>query len=186
MFLAHLQPGERQLPIAGWDGYFVTDLGRVFSYKRQGFQSSRVELELAPSPLNPIYTEQGGYRTLAVMLKQGREKRRRAIIAHLVLAAFVGPRPRGMLVLHRDDDPTNNNLSNLRYGTPSQNVQDAKRNGKRLRRETHRVTPALAQQILQCRAQGMTFDGIAALTKVSRSWICRIVAAARDAKTERP
>ena len=50
-------------------------------------------------------------------------------IAHLVLEAFVGPRPKGMFCCHRDDNPRNNVLSNLRWGTPSDNTQDAIRNG---------------------------------------------------------
>lgn len=37
------------------------------------------------------------------------------------MEAFVGPRPFGMEVLHMDDDPTNNQLKNLRYGTHAEN-----------------------------------------------------------------
>ena len=48
----------------------------------------------------------------------------------LVLDAFVGPRPNGMQGLHRDDDHANNNLSNLYWGTQSQNMADRLRNGR--------------------------------------------------------
>lgn len=50
-------------------------------------------------------------------------------IHRLVLRAFVGPCPEGMEVLHADDDPMNNNLGNLRYGTRSENQYDRVRNG---------------------------------------------------------
>lgn len=50
---------------------------------------------------------------------------------HVLLAeAFIGPRPEGHFVLHRDDDRTNNSLENLYYGTPSQNNHDFVRNGR--------------------------------------------------------
>jgi hypothetical protein len=49
----------------------------------------------------------------------------------LVLKAFVGPCPEGHECCHHDDDPTNNNLTNLRWGTRSDNLHDAARNGKK-------------------------------------------------------
>ncbi|WP_423489008.1 HNH endonuclease signature motif containing protein [Mycobacteroides sp. PCS013] len=50
-------------------------------------------------------------------------------VHHAVLAAFVGPRPEGMLVLHSNDDPSDNRLENLRYGTISDNQMDSVANG---------------------------------------------------------
>ena len=46
-------------------------------------------------------------------------------VHRLVLEAFVGPCPDGMEALHADGTRTNNSLSNLRWGTRSENVQDA-------------------------------------------------------------
>lgn len=42
MWLKHLQPGERQKPIAGWVGYFVTDHGVVGADRVCGAASARV------------------------------------------------------------------------------------------------------------------------------------------------
>lgn len=47
----------------------------------------------------------------------------------VVLNAFVGPRPDGMVCRHLDDDKTNNALSNLCWGTPRENQLDVVRNG---------------------------------------------------------
>lgn len=47
----------------------------------------------------------------------------------LVLEAFVGPRPDGMEGCHWDDDPSNNRVENLRWGTRSDNMNDRVRNG---------------------------------------------------------
>lgn len=51
------------------------------------------------------------------------------LVHRLVLMAFVGPCPDGMEALHWDDDKDNNNLSNLRWGTRSDNQYDRVRNG---------------------------------------------------------
>lgn len=48
----------------------------------------------------------------------------------LVLEAFVGPCPPGWMALHADDDPANNRLDNLSWGTRSENALDAVRNGR--------------------------------------------------------
>lgn len=55
-------------------------------------------------------------------------RRQRLVGVHrLILEAFVGPPPQpGMHACHfPDPDPTNNRLSNLRWGTPAENVADA-------------------------------------------------------------
>jgi hypothetical protein len=49
----------------------------------------------------------------------------------LVAAAFHGPRPRGQLVLHGDDDPNHPDAGNLRYGTPGDNSRDRRLNRAR-------------------------------------------------------
>lgn len=54
-------------------------------------------------------------------------------VHHLVLEAFVGPRPAGdnIVGLHADDNPANNALENLSWGTQSRNLQDAYLRGRR-------------------------------------------------------
>lgn len=47
----------------------------------------------------------------------------------IVLTTFIGPRPNGKKGLHRDDDKSNNKLSNLYWGTDTDNANDAVRNG---------------------------------------------------------
>jgi predicted DNA-binding protein (UPF0251 family) len=46
-------------------------------------------------------------------------KRRQRFIHHIVGDAFIGPRPAGCLLHHRDEDRMNNNVGNLKYLTPA-------------------------------------------------------------------
>lgn len=48
----------------------------------------------------------------------------------LVLAAFHGPKPKGLQACHNDGDKLNNHFSNLRYDTCQANIDD---------RERHRI-----------------------------------------------
>ena len=45
------------------------------------------------------------------------------------MLTFVGPPPAGMEVLHINGVPTDNQLSNLRYGTRTENILDVYRQG---------------------------------------------------------
>lgn len=78
---------------------------------------------------------------------------------HLVAQAFIGDRPEGMFVLHWDDDKHNNHVSNLRYGSPKENVSDSKRNGCF---RSHKLTQEDRQQIITRRKAGEMLKVIAA------------------------
>ena len=50
-------------------------------------------------------------------------------VHQLIMLTFVGPVPDGMEVLHINGDPTDNRLSNLRYGTRTENILDVYHQG---------------------------------------------------------
>ena len=58
-------------------------------------------------------------------------------VHHLVLEAFVGPRPEGYECCHKDGNPMNNNLPNLYWGTPAQNDADQSRHGRKKGEKHH-------------------------------------------------
>lgn len=110
---------EEWRAIPGFDGYEVSDLGRVRSWRP--WHGS-----VGPRILTP--QEDRGY--LGVTLVKPGERRRLTYKVHrLVMLAFVGPLPQGMQTRHLDDDGRNNALTNLAYGTPSENGYDRVRNG---------------------------------------------------------
>lgn len=105
---------EEWRPVPGFPGYEVSDEGRVASYLR------RNRLVLA------LMVKSNGY----VSVNLARSRRRVTCTVHsLVAEAFIGPRPPGQEVRHLDGDPHNNRVSNLRWGTRSQNELDKVRHG---------------------------------------------------------
>lgn len=124
--------GERWLPVPGWDGYEVSDIGRVRSWwvrwGRSGRRANR------PTLLSP--SMRGGYPRVPLCGKEGgRSRHREAFVHHLVLEAFIGPRPEGMICRHLDDDRGNARLDNLCWGTHAENVADMQRLGTKATRK---------------------------------------------------
>lgn len=101
---------EQWRSVVGYEGlYSVSDQGRV--------RSEKGGVILRPQP------NSRGYQR--VWLGRGNVR----FIHQLVLETFVGDRPEGMWALHGDDDHANNQLSNLRWGTRTENAHDQVMNG---------------------------------------------------------
>lgn len=77
----------------------------------------------------------------------------KTFLAHrLVMEAFVGPCPEGMQVRHLDGDYTNNDISNLAYGTPRENAEDKQRHGTTVRGERHPLSKLTEESVALIRA----------------------------------
>lgn len=111
---------ETWKPVVGFPGYEVSDYGRVRSWLNTGGYGHRAE----PKIRKVTAHKNGGHLWLA--LRSGGKYQYR-FVHRLVLEAFVGPCPTGQEGCHRDDDPTNNHLSNLRWDTRPGNLADRKR-----------------------------------------------------------
>ena len=104
--------------IRGYDGYQVSNEGRVRSFlnNRHGVCDNF-------HILHPIYDKEG---RPTVCLRRGNRK----LISRLVAEAFI-PNPSMLpLVRHMDDNPSNNNVKNLRWGTQKDNMQDCVSHGR--------------------------------------------------------
>lgn len=114
---------EEWRPVTGWPGYDVSSHGRVRSVPRilpDGRRSGGVILRQVP--------DAKGY--MRVMLRDG--ARSRTVRVHVLVAeAFLGPRPAGMQVLHRDDRHDRNDVGSLRYGTEQENKRERSRRERR-------------------------------------------------------
>lgn len=121
---------ERWLPIPGYEGFYeVSDLGRVRSVDRT-FVNKLGRKRFWPGVMMKTTPSSVGYPCV-YLKKQGTAKMRN--VHRLVMLAFVGPCPDGMEVLHRDGGKTNPALTNLHYGTKSENAYDTVRHGAHVR-----------------------------------------------------
>lgn len=111
---------ENWKDIPGYEGrYQVSDLGNVRSvdrYVRLATNNGATQ-RLAKGRLLRPGARPSGHTTVAL------GKRNSVGVHQLVLLAFVGPCPAGHEVLHDDHKPANNVLTNLRYGTRSENLK---------------------------------------------------------------
>jgi hypothetical protein len=106
-------------PCVGFPGYRVDADGVVTSTLTwRGDAGPRV---MAPRVSSTGY--------LCVRLR--RDGRQVQVPVHkLVLEAFVGPRPEGMVTRHLNGDPLDARLSNLKYGTHQENALDVIAHGR--------------------------------------------------------
>lgn len=114
-------------PVDGFLGeYEVSNYGDVRSLSRIIRRKGCGEMRTRVRILRPCWLHSGyGF----VDLSRGGQQHR-AYIHHLVLAAFVGPRPPGQECCHEDDNPKNNWAGNLRWKTHQRNVQDMVKRGR--------------------------------------------------------
>ena len=99
--------------VPGYPGYWVSQAGEVWSTKRRD-----------PRALVSRAHPHQGY--LRVDLKHPSTGRRNHTIrvARLVASAWLGTPPDDRMVCHRDGVNTNDHMSNLYYGTASDNMLD--------------------------------------------------------------
>lgn len=103
---------EEWRPIPGHEGrYEVSNRGVVRSWSKQ-----KQGQALSPG------RNRDGYLQVRLVKKT-------VCVHRLVLAAFVGPLPSGLVTRHLNGDRTDNRLSNLAYGTHSENARDAVAHG---------------------------------------------------------
>lgn len=108
--------------------YKVSDTGRVKSVSRWVVCSRKGTKRFIKGRILKQVVGSHGYLVVNLR-KKGTGKVH--CVHRLVLEAFMGSCPVGKQGLHKDDNRKNNKLSNLYWGTPKQNMRDAKRNGKR-------------------------------------------------------
>jgi len=105
-------------PINRFPGYEVSNYGDVKSIDRV-INTSRGPRRIKGRNLKVIkISDDSEYR--GVDLGRGN----RMLVHRLVLEAFIGPCPDGLVCRHLDGNAANNNLDNLAWGTPEENMQD--------------------------------------------------------------
>ena len=104
--------------------YYVSTDGNVYSKKKSGL----VLLKQRPST--------NGYMRVCLTVDN---KQHRKTVHALVLTAFRGRRPDGLVCRHLDGDKRNNALLNLAWGTQAANIEDQRRHGTMYGGERHHL-----------------------------------------------
>jgi len=163
-------------PIPGYEGkYEISDDGQVRSLARvvPTPKGSRLTQEL----LLTARPNRCGY--LCVHLSRD-GKTKNLTVHSLVAASFLGPRPEKAHVAHRDGNPANAKLGNLRYATPAENERDKEAHGTKFfpRGELNasaKLTPADVSAIKGMVASGRTQTSVALKFGVDPSMVSHIL-----------
>jgi hypothetical protein len=102
-----------RLVIKEFPKYSIEDSGVVWNNERQ----------------KPLKAQLLNHGYFAVRLAKTTDFAVTKLIHHLVAEAFIGPRPRGLQINHKDGIKTNNHFSNLEYVTRSENARHMYRLG---------------------------------------------------------
>lgn len=139
--------------VEGWEGYEVSNTGRLRSWKA----CRRSPDEELPRIVRGYYLPTGYHY---VDMKD-RGRKRKTALHTLVAEAFLGARPEGAQVAHHNGNPRDNNVNNLRWATPVENMADAKRHGTVRAGSAHHAALLTEEQVLWARACGLPVADIA-------------------------
>lgn len=149
--------------------YSVSNIGRIrrdASYNST-YAGRIITLHEAPT----------GYPLVTLRNDGGKRGGKRILVHQLVALAFIGPRPTGYHVNHKNGIKSDNRVDNLEYVTPSENIQHALRLGLTThgaQRYNAKLTATQAADIKASAAKGTTHRVLAERFNVSRGLISHI------------
>lgn len=167
-----MSPSERWLPVVGYEGlYEVSDMGFV---RRLVFVNGNTNKPYAHPRVLKRNKVSTGY--LSVDLCKDNTVTKHAI-HRMVLTAFVGPCPTGMIAAHGNGNPTDPRLANLRWATWSENETDKFLHGTDTRGQKNpaaKITEDDVLAIREWRRFGGSLADIGAMFGISRTQVCAI------------
>lgn len=120
-------PNEEWRDVVGFEGkYLISNQGRVISLRRKTYAGSGNYKYLSPRLMTPSIMYNGYYGVMLcnVSKKDGINHRRQHYIHRLIAEAFI-PNPQNKpLIDHIDTNRTNNSISNLRWCTQTENMNN--------------------------------------------------------------
>lgn len=158
--------------IPGYPAYAITRDGKVWSRHVRGGSGKRF-LGTKWNQKIPFVSSRGHLRV--ELYENG--KPRKFLVHRLVLDAFCGPCPVGLECCHRDGNPKNNRIDNLRWDTAVANWRDKRLHGRAtvgMRQSQAKLTDSDVVLIRKIRADGKLLKTIAEMFDVSIATIGRI------------
>lgn len=163
-------PGVRFKEIAEFPGYFVSEDGNIWSQRHTHGYLGKTWKRLKPG------SDRTGHYYICLYRDYCKIYR---YVHDLVLESFIGPRPEGMQGCHFPDrSPSNNHITNLRWGTAAENAADKSIHGTLLKGEMHgnaKLNNALVLEIRRLRTAGMSLAVISREMKISRTQVHNVV-----------
>ena len=152
--------------ILGCPGYQIDDTGNVWSSQTKGRKHSSAPRSTKWRILKPFMIGKIGKKVPAVDLGGNTYK-----ISHLVLEAFIGPRPIAAVACHFPDrDVCNNSATNLMWGSQLDNKRHSMIHGTSAKGDRHGRSVLTEQNVLWIRERRgkIRLSDMAAILGVSR------------------
>lgn len=151
---------EEWREITGFPGYKISNRGRVQSCWCRGSKTRMTAVwKILKTRIHPQTKRH------AINLKRDGTSNYR-FVHHLVLEAFVGPRPEGMECRHFPDrDPGNNCVENLSWGTHIENMADKVFHGTDPVGTRHGGVKLTEEQVIEIRLRRIARQSYADLAK---------------------
>lgn len=177
--LAFNETAEEWRPLPSGNFYEVSSFGRIRSWKCQG---RRFGLRRkSPRILRPKITR-GGYLSVALQV-DGRSSHR--TVHSIVAEVFLGERPDGCVVNHKDFNKQNNHPDNIEYVTRQENERHAlvgghKQNTVPIRQQlsndspTRRLTAADVLSIRKLFREGATVEDIGSQFGIKANYVISV------------
>jgi len=155
--------------VVGYEGFYeVSNMGRV----RTSFDNPHFNAR--PGKLLKQAECANGY----LHTHLNKRGKKHPTVHSLVLEAFTGPRPHGLVSRHKDGNARNNRSDNLEWGTQKQNIADKIAHGTDNKGSKHSQSKLTDSDVIKIRA--MALDGIqnvkiAAIFKITPTNVGHIV-----------
>lgn len=149
-------------------GYCISSDGRLYTCWSGGKYRK----------LNPRWKRLKGSKNIRMGHMVSSINSRHYYLHRLVLEAFIGPCPPGMEGCHKDGNPQNNHIDNLRWDTRLGNMRDMVIHGHSQRGERSPYSKLTDEKVIQIRilyANGHTQQEIATMFNTARATISIVV-----------
>jgi len=139
--------------------YAISNLGHIGNFKTRKILKS--------------YQDLNGY--LVAFLRRPGQRQTSTLMVHCLVANhFIGPRPDGHQINHKDGNKTNPNVNNLEYVTPKENVRHARGLGL-VPDSTHKLTSHHVVAIRALAGHGHSKLSISRLFRISQTHTKNII-----------